>query len=109
MTQNTHSRPRVKSTRPKPSRTCRLSAGEGGSRRILTLYVGKEAFLYWLAPIQADWGRGFELEKFAGGETYHVHLDDVNGHSCSCMGFLRWGHCKHVDSLLALDKAGRLS
>jgi hypothetical protein len=30
--------------------------------------------------------------------TYDVALMD-HGPSCECMGFLRWGHCKHCDTL----------
>jgi hypothetical protein len=96
-------RPRVK-----PDRRCHLSAGEDGARRILTLFVGREAFLYFLAAIACDYGRGFELEKFEGGEVYHVHFDKGLGDSCTCLGFLRHGHCKHRDALAALQAAGRL-
>jgi hypothetical protein len=92
----------------KPVRRCHLSAGEGNSRRILTLFVAKEAFLYFLAAIACDYGRGFALEKFEGGEVYHVHFDKDMGDSCTCLGFLRHRHCKHRDALAALMAAGRL-
>lgn len=108
MTETTQSRPRVK-----PERSCRVSPDRGipGARRVLSLYIGKEAFLYWVKPIPADWGRGFELENWENGEVYHVHLDEVNGHSCTCLGHLRWGHrhpCKHVGALTELVKRGRV-
>lgn len=105
MNKTTNSRPRVKGT-SRPVRFCSLSDGDGGFRRILTLRVGRQRSAYWFQPIQADWGQGFELEKFVDGEVYHVHLDRENGHSCTCRGFLRWDHCKHVDSLLALAAKG---
>jgi hypothetical protein len=96
------------SMRVKSERRCRLSDGLGGARRILSLFVGKEAFLYWLEPVATDWGRGFKLEKFGGGEVYHVHLDPALGHSCECLGFLHHGHCKHASAVSALVAAGRL-
>ncbi len=61
-------------------------------------------------------GEGFKLEKVEviDGEprpseesAYHVLL--ANGHSqCECKGFLRHNHCKHLESLTAMQKAGRL-
>ena len=33
------------------------------------------------------------------GATYHVLVNPQDGrHSCECPGFLRWGHCKHVET-----------
>jgi hypothetical protein len=94
--------------RVKPERRCRLSDGLGGARRILSLFIGTEAFLYWLEPVPTDWGKGFRLEKFHSGDVYHVHLDGALGHSCECKGFLHHGHCKHVSAVSALVAAGRL-
>jgi hypothetical protein len=87
-----------------PERKCHLSAGTGGSRRILALYIGPRAFLYWFQRIHSDWGEAFELEKWEDGETYHINLNPV---SCDCKGFLKWHHCKHIESLEALKKAGQ--
>ena len=94
--------------RVKPERRCRLSDGLGGAHRILSLFVGAQAFLYWLEAIGADWGRAFRLEKFEGGDGYDVHFDQATGDSCTCLGSLRHGHCKHRDVLAALIKAGKL-
>jgi hypothetical protein len=102
MSNATKSRKRVK-----PERRCRLSAG-GGGKRILSLFVGAQAFLYWVEPVAADWGRAFRLEKFEGGDVYDVHFDQATGDSCTCLGSLRHGHCKHRDALAALLKAGKL-
>jgi hypothetical protein len=99
---------RQRKPRVKPERRCRLSDGLGGARRILTLFIGTEAFLYWLEAIPADWGRAFQLEKFEGGDVYDVHFDQATGDSCTCLGSLRHGHCKHRDALAALIKAGKL-
>src|SRR5947209_20594 len=64
-------------TRVKPERTARLSAASGvpGARRIMTLFIGKEAFTYWLSPLASDFGHGYRLEKFTDGKTYDVHFD----------------------------------
>src|SRR5262249_2184997 len=109
MTTTTATAPaRQRKPRPQPERRCRLSDGLGGALRILTLFIGTEAFLYWVEPVGTDWGRGFKLEEFEEGDVYHVHLDDALGHSCECKGFLKWGHCKHEAALSALVTAGRL-
>ena len=59
-----------------------------------------------LGEVPADFGRGFELTK-ADGTLYHVCLDGLASHCC-CKGHSKHGHCKHVDSLAALEAAGRL-
>src|SRR5256885_2004728 len=105
MSETTPSRKRVK-----PTRHARLSpVGESG-RRILTLTAGRQAWVYWLDEVPCDFGRGFQLEKFEGGDVYSVHLDAA-GDSCTCIGHLRHGHrtvCKHVGAVKALVSAGRL-
>jgi hypothetical protein len=54
--------------------------------------------------------RGFVLVKHTPErETHHVCLSLNAGEStCDCPGFLRWGHCKHVDGLRALASRGQL-
>jgi hypothetical protein len=56
-------------------------------------------------------GRAFRLVKVAGGSDREAdHYDvliDPHGHDiCECRGFLRHGHCKHVDSIRALLAVG---
>src|SRR5262249_60280865 len=98
--------------RGKPARSCRLTQVEGG--RVLSLTMGnppdQTQTHYHLTEIAVDYGRGFEVRKFAtdGGEVYHVHFDHETGDSCTCLGFLRWSRCKHRDALAALITAGRL-
>lgn len=104
--------PRVKSTRPKPERRCRLSPGSNGSRRILTMFIAKEAFTYWLEPLASDFGQGYRLEKFTDGTQYDVHLGADGHHTCECKGHLRWAPrtvCKHVAALVQLRAKGLLS
>jgi len=82
--------------------------------RVLTLTVGKTVSTYLVFPLRSDWGRAFRLEKQSGermeGEpdNYDVMLNGKES-SCECMGFCRWGHCKHVDSLAELKRRGRLA
>ena len=91
--------------RKKPARYCRVARSEDGTRT-LTLRVGKQATDYDLLEVGADGGRGYELTK-ADGTVYHVCVDGLAS-CCDCRGFDRWGRCKHVDSLAALVRAGRL-
>lgn len=91
--------------RKKPARFCKLTRAEEGTRT-LTLRAGKKSDAYDLHEITADYGRGFELTK-ADGTVYHVCLDGLCS-SCDCKGHARHGHCKHRDSLAALEAAGRL-
>jgi hypothetical protein len=66
----------------------------------------QSATAYDLREIRADYGRGFELTK-ADGTVYAVNLDGLAS-CCDCKGHTQHGHCKHVDSLTALEAAGRL-
>jgi hypothetical protein len=97
--------------RIKPNRTLRLYPG---TPALLEMAVGNDCFSYWLRPIPAAEGQGFQLRKMLqdGGEAYHVLLHGPHGHSCECPGHLRWGHrtvCKHVAGLLALIAEGKLA
>jgi hypothetical protein len=76
---------------------------------LVTITCGKTVADYYLRPLASDFGQGFELEKFShqGSETYHVNLNGRESH-CECKGFLRHGHCKHIDGLQALLAAGQL-
>jgi hypothetical protein len=73
---------------------------------------------YSLTEFRADGGRGFQLEKLDKGSdadesTYEVFLADPAVQdagfaysSCSCKGFERFGHCKHVDAVQAVADRG---
>jgi hypothetical protein len=43
-----------------------------------------------------------------GPESYDVNLSPDGKHRCECLGFLRWGHCKHVNGLAVLVEGGKL-
>jgi hypothetical protein len=107
----TTTNPRPRKARPKPERRIRLRHRPLGSiPGILEITIGKETTGYFLTELAADYGRGFLVEKIgADGEEgkYQVNIDGAR-ESCCCMGFDRWGHCKHCDGLAALIAAGRL-
>lgn len=87
-----------------------------GKRVVRTTTYG-----YHVERVECDFGAAaFRLEKYAAQQVegeenvYHVLLDlapegDHPSHSCECKGFLAHGHCKHLESLLALHRAGRLT
>jgi hypothetical protein len=83
---------------------------------LLTLQVGGKESDYWLYVQPSQFGQAFRLEKLIPtedgpaerGEVYHVCFQDEQNHNCECKGFLRHGHCKHIDSLKALRDAGRI-
>jgi hypothetical protein len=87
-------------------------AGQNGLLRI-TERKGRKVVEdeYFLDRIPADFGMAFLVEKrdYAVGEEhcYHVNLDGEHG-TCECKGFLRWNHCRHVESLRALAAAGKV-
>jgi hypothetical protein len=75
-----------------------------------------EADTYFLQRLDSDFGDCFRVEKWrhaqgdlpAGIESvYDVCLDGEES-SCECRGFLRHGHCRHLESLTALLRAGKL-
>jgi hypothetical protein len=82
-----------------------------GNVQVLALTTGKDTVFYKLETLLADAGRGFRLVKAERGngpeETCDVHLDGQQS-TCECKGFLRWGHCKHLESLTALTVAGKV-
>jgi hypothetical protein len=103
----TKERKRVKA---KLARSARLGAEFNGVRTML-LTVGHLQTGYYLSRLQADFGQGFRMEKFAcdGGDVYDVNLDAAAGqHSCTCKGNTYHGHCKHVEALETLRTAGKL-
>ena len=53
-------------------------------------------------------GRGFAVHRLGQGNLYHVRVSGSDDSSCECMGFLRWGRCKHVAGLAALMGGGVL-
>jgi hypothetical protein len=94
--------------RPVKIRKARLLRQTEGEH-ILELLVGNQSFHYWLAEVASDFGRAFRLTKWSseGSGEYDILLDGIQS-QCECKGWLRWGHCKHVESLSALVNHGRI-
>jgi hypothetical protein len=100
---------RQRKPRTKPARHVRLALKPfEGNPGVVEITVGRNATAYFLSPVSADFGTGYRLEKFESGEVYHVNLAAGDLHTCDCKGFLQWGHCKHIQALLALYQAGQL-
>jgi hypothetical protein len=107
----TSPRPRVKVKQERRVRLCLAPAA--GRPGVVRLTVGTESWDYFVQPVKADFGRGFQVVKIdlmADGGAYHVNVGGGhhNGHLCTCKGFERWGRCKHSDGLAALVNAGKL-
>ena len=69
---------------------------------------------YHLTRIPCDDGEGWHLDKLdENGHVlaeYDVNLYPSNGHhACDCAGGTYRGSCRHISSLVALHRAGRLS
>lgn len=70
-------------------------------RRTCTYYV--------LHEIPCDiGGRGFEVHRLGLGELYHVRVGEPSDCSCECLGFLRYGYCRHILGLRTLVHHGLL-
>ncbi len=76
---------------------------------VFSINDGKEEDFYAFGEIPcAIGGRGFAVHRLGLGDLYHVRIGTPADCSCECLGFLRHGHCRHVQGLLALLEQGRL-
>ena len=72
---------------------------------IFCIRVDDEGQFYAFCEIRCEiGGRGFAAHRLGQGELYHVRVGQPEDTSCECMGFLRWGKCKHTAALAALIK-----
>jgi hypothetical protein len=63
--------------------------------------------LYLVAAVPCDvGGRGFSASRIGSGFVYHVRVGAET--ECECLGFLRWGRCKHTTALESLMRRGEL-
>jgi hypothetical protein len=105
---------RLSKPRPKPPRQIgwTMAPKPGHPYGVLHIIEGGKRDDYFIRAIEADFGLGVEVTKLTGepdNPQYNVNLDDQREHhSCECPGFLRWGHCKHIEGLVALARAGKL-
>jgi hypothetical protein len=92
---------------------------DDGVHLIRRAVEGEPDAAYLVRKTAAAWGVAFEVAKLFrskdddGPPSYHVNLDchKPERSTCECRGFLRWGHrkaCRHVSSLLALIRDGKL-
>jgi hypothetical protein len=104
------SRPRKPRTKPARHIGVAVRPSEVNPFFVVKIVEGKKTDHYAVTPIPADYGTAFSVEKMgAEQEPYAVNLGDAeNLPSCDCKGFLRFGHCRHVEGLTALTTAGRL-
>jgi hypothetical protein len=98
----------------------RLARGQGILRiRLKHSETRTEEDVYFCHPMTSGFGgEAFRLERWDAASqqsdcgihvSYDVHLAGQGSHSsCECKGFLRWGHCKHVEALEALAASGKL-
>ena len=75
----------------------------------ITFHVGEDIYrVYSLAADLAVACKAFRFAKQTGDRaTYDVRLDE-HGLHCECLGFLRWGRCKHCQTLQAVGNVFRL-
>jgi hypothetical protein len=98
-------------TRKPVARHAHLSPMTNG-KQLLGITKDGETFFYVLTPLTSAWGKAYQLGKASvdgSMESYNLLLDDHHHHSCDCAGFTFRNKCKHVDSLVALTKAGKLN
>jgi hypothetical protein len=107
----------TRKTTRKVTRTCNVGAECNGTRALhLTIKTGNktEHFGYYATKLASDFGTAYRLEKFGAEQVegepsvYDVCIDAHGFSSCECLGFQRWHHCKHLESLTALSRAGKI-
>jgi hypothetical protein len=107
----------TRKTTRKVTRTCNVGAECNGTRALhLTITTGNktEHFGYYATKLESDFGTAYRLEKFTTEQVegepsvYDVCIDAHGFSSCECLGFQRWHHCKHLESLTALSQANKI-
>ena len=93
-----------------PRRTIRLiRPPDGRGIGVFCITVGSKSQFYTFREIPCEiGGRGFAIHRLGQGTLYHVRVGVPDDPSCECMGFLRWGLCKHVAGLGALIRQGQI-
>ena len=85
-----------------------VSTRKAPKQRTFSITFTIEGTDYRVSPLPIDPAIGSKAFRFAkqggDGEIYDLHADEF-GLQCQCQGYLRRGHCKHVQTVQA---AGRL-
>lgn len=103
---------RTRKPRPKAARFIRWLTSPlspNNSLAAIRIICGRVIRHYYVREFDAPEGRAFELEvinvnfKHEDRTRYAVFFHQ-NGQdrSCECLGFEKWGHCKHIEGLAAL-------
>jgi hypothetical protein len=110
--------PRRKSENPKhgPRVASFAACPAGRCHGVLSIdAAGKPTDRYAVTRFPCDLaGAGYRCVKTTAGtdpeaDAYDVFLSDRGDRdTCDCRGFLRWGHCRHVDGLRAVIDLGAL-
>jgi hypothetical protein len=85
-----------------------VPAAKRPRQRTFSITFTIDGTAYRVSPLPCDPDVGSAAFRFAkqggDGAVYDLCLS-AYGWQCQCMGFLRWGHCKHVQTI---QKAGQL-
>jgi hypothetical protein len=75
----------------------------------ITFHVGADDYRVYPLAADPDVARkAFRFAKQTGDRAvYDLRLDEQGLH-CECLGFLRWGRCKHCQTLQAAANVFRL-
>ena len=93
-----------------PPRVIRLyRAPDENGVGVFRITANGQPQFYTLREIRCDiGGRGFAVHRLGMGTLYHVRVGTPEECECECLGFLRWGRCKHILGLRALIRQGLL-
>jgi hypothetical protein len=114
-------------TIPNPARPVKVSKSQvtrvdcdkslkGTGELFVNVWQSDKRSTYFVLPLPSDFGLALRFEcsrTEAASEMQADHYDvllEVDGASCECPGFLRWGkECKHLQAARLLAAKGVLS
>lgn len=110
--------------RSKPQRTVRLVEApaewlNGGEGKLVITEGPVTTTYYFRSLVSQLPGRAFHIRKAHSfnarlgkgeehAEEYDCRVHTPADSNCECLGFLRWGHCRHVEVFAALIARGKL-
>ena len=104
-------------SRRKPERRIRLIKPIQDGMGALQITVGGEPHNYLIYILRSDFGSAFRLIKqelvpqtegfyeLTDTARYNVCLSGEQS-SCECLGYLKHGHCRHIEGLAVLRQRG---